>query len=263
MKKIIQLKVLLVFTLTSIISVAYAQPPGFMGKRLSVGLESNITPSYTGLIYALEPDVSLPLFNFRPGIQAEYVVTRNTALTIGVHSINTAFKANTRFVKQDPINDYPSFEIDDVIKLKGYDYELGANFYSSGLPAPLGSYFRIALCFISATPDFDTSAINLRAREANFTDTLFTFDPSDMLPYKTTALCMEWGKQRVIAERFSVKYSLGINFVLKPHSVFLDEIYDPNNDPPPATMEIFDPKVRDRIFNNYFITFKIGVGYLL
>lgn len=243
-------------------NISNAQVAGYLGKRVSVGLEGR-----TFLTFFAPPTNALYL-NFTKGITSSYVLTNR--YTIGVSFLNTTLSWL----------DYNNFDKVGLDQTRYYgNYRAG---YSSTTPllftsntleisikkfigeiAPLGNYWGMRLAHNTSRAKNKELELLLNGQ--------YTVPASANAPGKvilpaefnqqSLLIGLDFGRTRVVMDRFLLDFGIlfGLNITLdKGVSTSFNE--DPNAD---ETLSTFYRGMATRVSRHNYIQFKGSVSYLI
>lgn len=246
-------------------NISYAQVAGYLGKRLSVGLEGR------SILTLYSPPTNVLRQNFTKGITASYVLTNK--YTIGVSYLNTTLSwiDNERvgFVQEDAISQiryYGNYKA-------GYSSTTPLLFTSNTLEisikkfngeiAPLGTYWGMRLAL--NTSYAKNKEIELSLNGPNNFPTSANVPGKVILPaeynQQSILLGLDFGKTRVVMDRFLLDFGIlcGLNITLVRESS--DSYYKPKNSD--ETLSNFYQSMATRVSRHNYILFKGSVSYLI
>lgn len=144
------------YLLLGIHLVAFAQVPGYQGKRLNVSYDFNSYYNAFKLLhlsevlgYSSEEEWTAPRLSIKNGISAEYVLSRHSSLVLNTSLFVSRIPTEETFyytTDYDYWYGYDTYEILPVneTKMSAFHVGLSYRFYNprKGL-APLGNYFQL------------------------------------------------------------------------------------------------------------------------
>ncbi|MBR9830607.1 hypothetical protein GYB57_00540 [bacterium] len=217
--------------------------PGYLGKRLSIGGNFQLSPAI------LNPNNNgnkgLFKFNTQFGVTAEYATNRHASILLHYQTYSTLKDYDEEVVFFDLNNNYyDNSKLFGDLKVASYGFELRS--YSESI-APYGYYLGIGLNY---------KVIELTQPMA-FSSTTLVNRPQNDSPYTMINLNLTLGKQRIYLNKIIV--STGINIGIPLEFSKLNLLSTLEDD---FTYNESD-HVQKRIVLHDLLNFKIGVRYLL
>jgi hypothetical protein len=193
-------------------SLLYAQNPGYQGKRFSLNynfytFNALENPNENG-------ESGLLSFNTTHYANLDMAVFRKMTVGASFEYINTGFKfkENYNIPIPDPYDPYNSSYYDEVHsesvgKMEAYEVGLYLRKFFGGNIAPLGSYFKpeISLIFYKVYPGNPIPTY----KPPGYGDPVF----NNQSPYKTVAISLELGQNRVLFNRLFIDYGLRLKLI--------------------------------------------------
>jgi hypothetical protein len=224
---------------------AYAQAPGYMGKKILVGITCHYSPAFSVIIqksninYSGE-DVNLMLNSPRLGLTFQYVIAEDKTLNlsmayqrIGVAAPQPDYSSgsNSSFL-------HPGQELD-------YAYASVVTIYAGAFSqrshvAPVGEYIGNNLCFINTSVE----AVDKSGG---------TYDLGNAWDIGYN---LEFGYKRVIADKICVDAGVGMSFYARGLFSFFHQ-----SDDRPLQEQLLAAAMFKNYVNN-LCTLKVGVYYL-
>lgn len=230
---------------------AFAQVPGYMGKRLSIFLEGNPTPA----LFVQNPNnaviadpggdganaakVNRFAFNFRPQVSLEYLVHRDVSLGVSYSriSIGTA----RAYVLAPEQEESHSFSLDhDVVRGQAAGLHLKFfQFKNSASLAPIGFYQGFSV-YVTQTNTYDTKKSKAKQFKNDF-----------LYPAATYS----FGRQSMIAKNLLLKTGAEFGWAFVPFN-FLTETQEDWN-----IQEYSGYNVHRSLFGSYLFNLNVALGY--
>lgn len=247
------MKYLLTFVIASLLLVtsAYCQVPGYMGKRAYLTLDMNPTPAFfnqnANNVASFNTDgvtraskIKFLSFNYRPQISFEYLVHRNVAIGISYSRIQTGTIRAYETGPED-IDDFEHSFDDDV--MKGMSLGLNVRVFkvsSSASIAPIGIYRNYKVEYATVNTYDDKSA----------SEEFFVND------FKYPIFTFGIGRQTILAKKFVFRYGMEFGYAAVPGNFFFEA-------PEWTVQEESGYNVHASLFGYYVFSFKLALGPLL
>jgi hypothetical protein len=233
--------ILVISTLISILG--YSQKaPGYLGNRLSLGGNFQISPALVGP--NKNENKGFLKFNTQVGASLEFVTNRNSSI-LAHYQIYDTKKEYDNFILQNGVG-FP-IAIDDLFaKLKVTSFAVEFRRYSNSI-APYGLYTGIGLSY---------KMIDL-IQPPILRNQFGTNIPKNDSPYSLISLGITVGKQRIYFNRLIVSTGVSINIPLEFSKI---NLFRDNEDPLRYNES---DEVYNRIVLHDLINFKVGARLLL
>jgi len=246
-------------------NISYAQVAGYLGKRVSVGLEGR------SILTLYSPPTNVFRQNFTKGITTSYVLTNK--YTIGVSYLNTTLS----WVDKE-LNNGAQEEAVSQTRYYG-NYKAG---YSSNIPllftsntleifikkfngkiAPLGTYWGMRLALNSSSAKNKEIELSLDGQyivpaSANAPEKIIL--PAEF-NQQSILLGLDFGKTRVVMDRFLLDFGIlcGLNVTLVRDAS--TNYYNAIN--ADEALSSFYQSMATRVSRHNYIQFKGSVSYLI
>ncbi|MTI22554.1 hypothetical protein E1176_16095 [Fulvivirga sp. RKSG066] len=234
---------LIIIGLLSFCSLVSAQVPGFMGKRVSIFLDANLTPALfnqninNAITFDFEDiartqNINKLAFNYRPQLTFEYLIHRDVAIGLNYSLLKTGTVRNHE--QANEVNF-------DVIKGNSIGLNLRVyKFKESASVAPIGMFQNFRIEYVTVNSYDDKSS----------KETLFVND------FQHFVFTYGIGKQHVIANNFLFKYGIEFGYAAVPTN-YLDDTADWTE------QENAGYNVHGSLLGYYLMSVKLGFGSLL
>jgi len=190
-----QIALLVLSTLISLLGISQ-KAPGYLGKRLSLGVNFQVSPAL------INPNnnrnTGFFKFNTQLGATIEYATNRHASILAHYQSYNTKKEYND-FQIIDLQNNYSGGTFYGDLKVTSFGFEYRT--YSESI-APQGFYSGIGLSY---------KKIDL-TQPIIFSIPSIINSPKDESPYSLLSLGFSMGKQRIYFNRLII--STGVNFMI-------------------------------------------------
>lgn len=242
-----------------------AQVPGYLGKRFVVSAEANCSPSPSGMWNSHKANTSL--LNFRPGASVEYVLLRNQSIEASFHTFRTFLPLKEAIYFGQSGGYINSHEFYRYARLRAFDIGLAYRVYTSGLPAPLGDFISFSVFYIQSKPEYSLSLLQWEV-DVDFKDNTHLLPklPSNTIdPHRSFGIKYEIGKQRILFNTLTIKYSYGISFAFPQKFDYIKQEFRSDYETYETlfNQEYIHKNISTRLFYSYFLNFKLGIGLVM
>lgn len=241
--------------------IAFAQVPGYMGKRLTIGYSNNFF--LAGIGPTKTYDIGL---NTTHSFNLEYTIKNRTNFCLSYQMFKTGVDVDHEFYEEyeDTYGVYNSISytynpIPNVpLQLKSNNVSIGFKFFASGTLAPVGKYKKLELLLLfsnltykpNSFEGYDNQAEGLKRKSIG----------TGNYSYSTFALTYTMGRQRVLLNRLVLDY--GVQFGFTPAGVVAvltsDEDFNRSTNPE----DIFRQETNKRLFRYELFNLHLGLGFL-
>ena len=247
--------------------LAYAQVPGYMGKRMVVGYSNYMSPS---LLYPTANSTeSYELgINTTHCINVEYSIKKRTNFCFGVQFFKTGLQRETGFEynQYDPIYGYSYYGTANYyardkkpMELKTTNISFGFKFFNHGSIAPVGKYQKLEFLLLFDKVKYDRTAFYMGSPipENKIIGTIGRGE----YDFKSFAIALTLGKQRVLFD--AITLDTGVRFGISPNAVLnfiSDDMFSNYSN---STFENqLKINMNSRILTSQLVNFHIGIGFL-
>jgi len=259
---------------------SFAQAPGYLGKKATIGYSNHLFPaiiSATPGLNSSDSDLNFGI-NYNHCLTFEYVLKPRFSMGLSYQFFNTAMRMTKNF-NYDISEANGSFSsISVVYEPKPYQpfmistkmYGISFKFFASGMLAPIGKYRKIDLLFITSEVTYNRSAFT-QLKYNSYVGGDYVATRTNMgtglYNYKTIALAFTFGKQRVLFDRLILDYGCRIGIV--PQGIFSALVYDDDNpftvftDGTGNSFPLYTKRnTHMRLFAHELFNFRLGLGFL-
>lgn len=241
----------------------YAQVPGYMGKRFSLGYSNNFfiaglgptATQYTGI-------------NTVHSFNAEYSIKNRTNFCLSFQVSKTGMAMDREFYQYMSGSNYsvsyyykPSPDVPMLLQTKSLG--IGFKFFAQGTLAPLGKYRKLELLLMFTHLTYPDNSFSVSQYDGYTTQTGRTSLGSGDYNFKTFAINYTIGRQRVLLNCLVLDY--GVQFGLMPAGLYAytdgDEVFSETSSSK-SYEEIFKQEKNKRLFRAQMFNFHIGLGFL-
>jgi len=229
--------------------MAWAQAPGYMGKRLLITGEASFLNALFSPNHAMDKGLSSFAFNIRGTVDLDYVVARNGSIGLTFDIIFSGMEydwSDARFATLLVPDIGTSF---DHAQLRGYGYGINYKVFRNparGGIAPIGGYVK-----------FDAMLLDLRIRP--YDRKAGIAHPHEERIF-TPMLSITLGRQRIMFNHLVVRSGVQLGVVpagIVPYFELLDGDLghtDQRRD--------VGANAEARLFSYYLINFNVGIGFI-
>lgn len=239
--------VVIAFLLVS--QLAWAQAPGYMGKRLLLTGEASFLNALVSPDHNMNTGLSSFAFNIRSTFDLDYVVARNGSVGITFDLVFSGMEfdwANDRY--GEPLVPGIGTEYGHG-QIRGYGYGINYKLYrnpAKGGIAPIGGYTK-----------FDVMLLDLRVRPYDRrAGQVFDHQEQFLVPM----LSVTFGQQRVFFDFLVVRTGVQIGIVpggIVPRFELMDGDLEKS-----SQRDDLSAQLQARMFTYYLMNFNLGVGFL-
>jgi hypothetical protein len=241
-------------------SSVYAQVTGYQGKRMIISYDLGISPTYTYVNKNFNNQAFVS-YNDAHYFSADYIVSKSTTIGMryGLFKTGAEFENDFQIYLDD--NNYGYRHVYYSAKnilISGSDLELRVKHYLKHL-APLGYYFGYFAGTRSVfLPEGKVETI-ARGNNAGYgLPDKIDVKYSDRHKYLTLGL--EFGRERVVFDKFTLKYGC-IFRLTNAGDLISNDIYPYHFE---SSAKRYIAQVIDkRIFSHSLVMFNLGIGYLV
>jgi hypothetical protein len=224
-----------------------AQVSGYQGKRSSIEYANYFFPAY------YNPNANgksgLLKLNDRNSLSFDYVITKHYSLGCSFEFFKTKYKYPIIYDYNEEINTNVLGDISST--LFGIHYK---HFYT--FLAPLGSYYRVDVCYIRFKTGFNREEI---IKSQNYSNANLIMDIKNDKYYNGLLVGVTYGYQRVYYDRLIVGY--GFQIALNTLNISLAEL--DQNAIDLSKDNYLKLTGQSRLTHHYFLNFFLGLGVLL
>jgi len=233
-------RILLSFFVFSTLFVS-AQPPGYMGKRVSLVYQNFIFPSLT-------PNSSRSSVNISHNAELNCVTGKRSALCFTFLYVPIKVK-NSTYSYSQLIN---STGNKDYFNLNSFAYALGLKlFFSRNKFAPLGGYVKWELEYSRAILNIDEYSVLSSSHPSSFSEIKY---PAHKMVVQGGGPAISFGKQRIFFNKLIVDYGVRAAIIVAWNTDgFINNTSYENS---------FDTKVSNIVLTQQLINARIGIGFL-
>ncbi len=248
--------------------IAFAQIPGYLGKRTTIQVESQITPAtrqptannknfFNG--YFGEESGGKLGFNWRVGLNAGYTLSRRHQLILGAGYLKTGMIGYAETPYIDAFGNYVGEDYFDLFyNLTGKTVELGMRFFNptKGAIAPFGRYHTWALqaTFLDGKIIDKQSHLYYDGFEPRTTHAPLGIDTKT----QHWEFAYEFGQNVIIKDIVVLNIAGRFNLPIR-----LDKIAIEEDSSEVTNQERYDKDVFSRMLGHSLFTFKVGAGLIL
>lgn len=229
--------------------MAWAQAPGYMGKRLLITGEASFLNALFSPNHAMQKGLSSFAFNMRGTIDVDYVVARNGSIGLTFDLIFSGMEYEwnaTRFATLLVPDISASF---DHAQLRGYGYGINYKVFRNparGGIAPIGGYVK-----------FDAMLLDIRIRPYDRKAGIaHTYEERIFTPMVSITL----GRQRIMFNHLVVRSGVQLGVVAAGIVPFF-ELLDGNLAHQDQRRDV-SANAEARLFRYYLINFNVGIGFI-
>jgi hypothetical protein len=239
----------------------FAQAPGYMGKKLTLGYSNNFFVSPFGPTAAAD-DAG---FNTTHCFNAEYTIKSKTNLCFSFQTFETGVRMNQEFHSTTYISstgEYQEITSSYVptlpMQLRTYSGGIGFKFFTSGSLAPVGKYKKLELLIMFSNLTYDRNGF--RYYDPNTSKTVKTSIGTGDYNFKTFALTYTIGRQRVFFNTIVLDYGMQVGVVPVGLLATLNgaEDFVQLN----GYEDVFRSDTNQRLFRYQLFNLHLGLGFL-
>lgn len=241
---------------------SYAQVPGYMGKRLSIGYSNYLSPSLLNPSATKDRgDLGL---NTTHCINLEYTIKKRTDFCFGIQFSKTGMSREIGFTHEGYDNNGYKYVYNSSyspvskmsMQLSTTNICLGFKFFSQGYIAPVGKYKKLDFILLLNKVSYERGGFRNDSPPAEYV-TLGT-GAND---FRAFAIALTFGRQRVLFNTLLI--DTGFRVGISPN-IFISYI---KNDVINDQYNLFfedqlKESVNQRIFAAQLVNFHIGIGFL-
>lgn len=252
---------------------AFAQVPGYQGKRLSFEYNNYFFPSLANPTakgnynHNDESRKKLFSFNSRNRLSLDFVINRRNSFGLGYEFIRSRYMFNYeveyRFFNPDVnkyYTDYQFFHIPiDIITARSLNFHY--TFFSKSSLAPLGNYLQIDIGVTEYRLNYNEDLAIEKIEKYYGYSGWEQIYIKDRNPYHTGYIGLSFGKKRIFFDRLIV--NRGVQFAFVPRSNRMNDIFNVNPIVPITQNNYLEMLGKSRIFNFMLVNINLGLGFLI
>jgi hypothetical protein len=247
----------------------FAQTPGYMGKRFSIGYSNYFFPAIIG------PNPS--------GTTRQDKLSLNTAHSINIEytikpKTNFCFSYQWQHLGVMPNRSYPVVTTDSSsgsyntqyfeynpapfknMQLKTNSIGIGFKFFGGGILAPVGKYKKLELLLLFSNLTYPKNAFYISY--SNYSYAEYTSIGTGSYNFKTFAITYTMGRSRVLFDKLVLDYGLRIGALPAGFFAFINSDEDFFTDNPIGFERGLKQDTNMRLLRQQLINFHIGIGFL-
>lgn len=228
---------------------AYAQVPGYLGKKFTIDATFQSFPAINGPTaknkgYTIDQSIAL---NWRAAGTLGYTISRTRQLILTGDFLHTGMYPTTLFGAVDPNDPYGSSTYDVFYDLKGKSVGFGLRTFSAsrGAIAPWGTYHAWTLQATMLKGEIVPKYAEYSAPPGSFED----FDPK----FTYWSLGYEMGQNFIVNDFLVLNLGFRLNIPLQLNLISLGETFETNED-------AFKHAVFARMAGHSLVTINVGAG---
>jgi len=262
------MKIKLLIVLNFFILNTYAQIPGFMGKRFSVGYSNYLMVAGVGpSANAAEKDAYFSGINTTHCLNLEYTIRNRTNFCFTFETMKTGVsytKVYNSYVYDN--NTSTSYNVSYAYSPKPYipmqvrtfNVGLGFKFFRRGTLAPIGKYNKLELLMLFSKLTYGNTSFALTLAGTTNQGMKGTGDYN----FSTFGVAYTTGRSRVLFNKLVIDYGLRLGLV--PAGIFASDLFFGSDNG--SGREDFEKSLRQqtniRLFREQLVNFHIGLGFL-